>query len=97
MPYHLDDTIVAIASAAGGAARGMVRLSGCDARRVLGGIFTTSDRSWDSAGGAARIVSGQIALDTHATRSVPCEVYWWPTVRSYIREPVAENPVITQQ
>ena len=90
MPYHLDDTIIAIASASGGAARGMVRLSGPDVKQVLSGIFTTSDPSWHSSGGRARIISGRIALDAHAARSLACDVYWWPTERSYTREPVAE-------
>ena len=35
MPYHPDDTICAIATAAGGAARGMVRISGPDAIAVV--------------------------------------------------------------
>jgi tRNA modification GTPase len=43
MSYDLDDTICAIGTAAGGAARGMVRISGPDAIATISRLFAAND------------------------------------------------------
>lgn len=116
MPYHPDDTICAIGTAGGGAARGMVRVSGPDAVAIVGRFFCADDdtaldgvRCPTVLGGRLRIASeGRSAsstppppparLDSAGRRppyqggeiTVPCDLYLWPTDRSYTREPVAE-------
>jgi tRNA modification GTPase len=86
-----DDTICAIGTAAGGAARGMVRVSGQDAVAVAGRLFEAADgRALDSVG-VATAVPGQVRIEVDsALRRVPCDLFLWPTDRSYTREPVAE-------
>ena len=92
----LDDTIVAIASAAGGAARGIVRLSGPDALEVVRKCFVPADPALElRALRAATVVTG-IFVDGKPDASdaarlkLPCELYLWPTARSYTRQPMAE-------
>ncbi len=107
MSYDPDDTIAAIATAAGGAARGMVRVSGpatldvvahCfkrgkkgvrtvfDAREKSPDPFLTTDPFVPTA------IRGQLVvrLDVSAARPLPCDLFLWPTGRSYTRQPVAE-------
>ena len=45
MSYHVDDTIVAIASAMAGGARGIVRVSGPETVRFLARCFQAADGS----------------------------------------------------
>jgi tRNA modification GTPase len=91
-----DDTIAAIATAAGGAARGIVRISGPEAIAVAAGVFTPHDRAALENPRYARVVSGTVASPVHATcihphpLFAPCLFYLWPTARSYTRQPVAE-------
>jgi tRNA modification GTPase len=117
MTYHLDDTIAAIASAAGGAARGIVRISGPSAVDQVAKCFTPDDgRPLDQVKRASAI-AGQVALaldhtaldhtaldhtaldhteldhtelDNAELRQMPCDLFLWPTERSYTRQPVAE-------
>jgi tRNA modification GTPase len=89
MLYDLRDTIVAIASAAGGAARGIVRLSGPDVIKLLTAAITRSDFSADVPSERATIYHGSLPL-THWGRELPVFVYLWPTARSYTRQPAAE-------
>jgi tRNA modification GTPase len=74
MTYDLDQTICAIATAPGGAARGMVRVSGADALSIVGQLF------WTEAGLAAQwptraaVVAGNLRLSlTEATRPAQAE------------------------
>lgn len=96
------DTIAAIATAPGGAARGIVRLSGPNVVPIVRRVFQsqaqqdTRDEAW-SANRHARVIPGRVALteldhpvDPVDARSLPCDLYLWPTARSYTREPVAE-------
>jgi tRNA modification GTPase len=97
MSYDPHDTICAGATAAGGAARGIVRVSGADAADIVSRLFS-------SVGGVqlrdltrATVVSGQIRLNGPAASpaeerevTLACELFIWPTSRSYTREPVAE-------
>lgn len=89
MPYHVDDTIVAIATAPGGAARGVVRISGPETGQCLERCFrAASPIDWRSLH-LATVVPGSLTLH-EPRRAVPCDLYWWPTRRSYTRQPSAE-------
>ncbi|MEE8451193.1 MAG: tRNA modification GTPase [Thermoguttaceae bacterium] len=87
--YPLDDTITAIASPPGGAARGIVRLSGPNTLDILrrcvhvdgGGQLSTASPP-SAIGGALRLTD----IDSH----LPCDVYLWPEGRSYTGGPMAE-------
>ena len=88
MMFLPGDTIVAIASARGGAARGIVRLSGPKALACLASCF----EPWD----AKRVDASRPAVMRGLLRmappwpAVPCDVYVWPERRSYTGEPTAE-------
>jgi tRNA modification GTPase len=86
----LDDTIVAIASASGAAARGIVRASGSGVVDVLKSCFTAKDATVDrdSVGGARRF-AGTIALPG-LHDALAADLYLWPDRRSYTRQPLAE-------
>lgn len=94
MSYDTHDAIAAVASAAGGGARGVVRISGVDALARLAGCFHPSD----SAVALTEIarperVRGSILLnapDQRSAASIPGELLVWPTERSYTRQPAAE-------
>jgi tRNA modification GTPase len=106
MSYHPGDTICAIATPPGGAARGMVRVSGPDAVAIVSRCFRADDDSSVEQVKCARAVSGQVrvALCTQhksahsplppshrgAEIGVPCHAFIWPNARSYTREPVVE-------
>ena len=92
MSYDVLDTIAAIATAGGGAARGIVRVSGDRARDVVERCFDPADgqslRHWR----CATAVRGHVraTLFDASPQTVPCDLLLWPTARSYTREPVAE-------
>jgi tRNA modification GTPase len=90
-----DDTIAAIASASGGAARGIVRISGPNAIAVAESVFHASDALQPPTGnrpaatvGVARISAA--AINPGEFRDLPCTRYAWPTPRSYTHEPLVE-------
>jgi tRNA modification GTPase len=86
---NADDTIAAIASAPGGACRGLVRISGPAVVACLSGCFRCS-RGQDLAGLAhPTVVPGRIALGD-PLGDVPADLYLWPGPRSYTRQPLAE-------
>jgi tRNA modification GTPase len=86
----VHDTIAAIASAPGGAARGIVRLSGPDVLACVRPWFTPREVSVDlSTLVHATRVPGRWAL-ARPLGDVPCDLYLWPTTRSYTRQPSAE-------
>jgi tRNA modification GTPase len=91
--HSLDDTIAAIATAPGGAARGIVRISGPDAIAIVEKVFSANPPTTLQSLRAATRIPGMIRL-TLASRddeqAVPCDLYVWPTARSYTRQPVAE-------
>jgi tRNA modification GTPase len=87
---HPDDTIAALASAPGQAARGIVRISGPAAKSVLEPLFsptaTTAEKflqpvPWCYPG--ALQVSG-------LSQPLPVDLYLWPNRRSYTGQPLAE-------
>jgi len=87
--FSCDETIAAVASAAGGAARGIVRLSGPSVRACLERCFQPADpQSW-SAAARPTVFAGCLTLAGSGAR-LPCDVYFWPGARSYTRQPVAE-------
>lgn len=102
MVYHLDDTIVAIGTASGGAPRGMVRLSGPRVVSCLEECFQPTDQNTRLADvGPPTVHSGTVPLDG-AQSELPCELFLWPSHRSYTRQPTAEihtlgSPALLQQ
>jgi tRNA modification GTPase len=93
--YHLDNTIAAIATAPGGAARSIVRVSGPAVAAIVESCFTAdADGDTDRLQNAAAI-SGHVAVQLdRASRRLPCDLFCWPDRRSYTREPVAEFHVL---
>lgn len=89
--YPLDDTIVAIASPPGGAARGILRLSGPGVRECLQACLRPdAGLPLESVGiERAQAIAGSLRL-TGIASPLPCDVYLWPDGRSYTGQPVAE-------
>jgi tRNA modification GTPase len=88
MTYDVTDTIAAIASPEGPAARGIVRIAGPETLRILRGTFR-SDEGIGFQTDAARRYVGAVRLD-HLGRDLPGALLLWPTSRSYTRQPQAE-------
>jgi tRNA modification GTPase len=86
-----DDTICAIGTAPGGAARGMLRVSGRSAVEIVAQLFDTGDgRSLESVRSATAL-PGHVCVEMDSSpRRVPCDLFLWPSDLSYTREPVAE-------
>jgi tRNA modification GTPase len=87
--YSLDDTIAAIASPPGGAARGIVRLSGAALRACLENCFRPVPYVSLPALRGATAVPGLCWLRGIAA-PLPGELYLWAGQRSYTGQPVAE-------
>jgi tRNA modification GTPase len=90
-----DDTIAAVASAPGPAARGVVRLSGPAALDCLAACFQPSRPDVDlrSLAAVQRLVGTLRLPRPHAAGlevELPVAVLAWPTSRSYTRQPAAE-------
>lgn len=86
--FDLQETIVALASPPGGAARAIVRVSGPEALRCAGECFrpddgTTIDCRRPTALAGKFTVQGLRA-------ELPGVLYVWPTTRSYTRQPTVE-------
>ena len=100
--YPLDDTIAAIASPPGGAARGIVRISGPEALDCLTRFFIISPLPLGEGQGVRAtascdltemqtpcVVAGMLRLpDLHSP--IPCDAYVWPDERSYTGQSVVE-------
>lgn len=88
---HIDDTICAIATAAGGAARGMIRISGRRSLPIADAVF---DRSGGQSLGQLKrsqsVPARALLSMSGVQRQVPCDLVVWPTNRSYTGEPVVE-------
>ena len=87
---QLDETIAAIAVAPGGAARGIVRLSGPDVLACLQKLFPQEGALHAGSITTATVLQSEASFSSIAAQSLPCDVYFWPTLRSYTRQPVAE-------
>jgi tRNA modification GTPase len=89
MPYPLDDTIAAVASPPGGAARGILRLSGPGVLDCIGRVFQAAEACELSAIRRATVVAGLLRLAPPIAR-LDCDLYLWPDGRSYTGQPMAE-------
>src|SRR5580658_3308536 len=88
--YALDDNIAAVASAPGGGLRGIVRAAGPQIVACVASCFRPHDAAIDlTAAHRAAVFSGTIPLAGYAT-PLQCDLYLWPTTRSYTRSPAAE-------
>jgi len=87
--HLLDETIVAVASPPGGAARGIVRLSGPEPRSCLEHCFRPDPFVHLSSLTRPTAVPGFLSLAGFAS-TLPCTLYLWPDQRSYTGQPVAE-------
>ncbi len=86
--HPLDDTIVAVASPPGGAARGIVRLSGPQVFECLAAAFQGPPAVPQNDWASPRVFDASLRLpDLHSP--LPCEVYLWPR-RGYTGQPCAE-------
>jgi tRNA modification GTPase len=81
-----DDTVAAIASAPGGAARGIVRVSGAQSIEIVSRCVHARDPLIDLASiRRSMVVAGDIVRV-----KLPCDLLVWPTRHSYTRQPLAE-------
>jgi tRNA modification GTPase len=89
--YHdTSDTIAAIATSAGGAARGMVRVSGARMLEVVESCFSHEGRSLREANSPVAVLGRvSVPLDGRLLEA-ECDLYLWPTARSFTRQPMAE-------
>lgn len=93
MPYDVEDTIVAIASAPGGGARGVVRLSGPRAVACAAACWTSGDGVALSALRGPRRITGTLRVvvtDREAPVELPGQLLVWPDDRSFTRQPSVE-------
>jgi tRNA modification GTPase len=95
--YPLDDTIAAIASPQGGAARAILRISGPAVRECVRRVFVPSEGEFDGNDWLDQIAAPTAMRGLLMLSSKPddaprllCEVYLWPRRRSYTGQPVAE-------
>jgi tRNA modification GTPase len=84
---QVDDTIAAIATAAGGGLRGIVRISGPQSADVVTRIGQFAEPVASMR--RPRCNDGSLDLP-HGLGSVPVRLYLWPTNKSYTRQPSAE-------
>ena len=84
------DTIVAISSAAGEAARGIIRVSGPNSVSCLDGVFQQSEASppLDTIRRAKRL-PGKLTAILGAS-AIDCELFHWPDQRSFTRQSTVE-------
>lgn len=88
---HLDprDTIAAIGTAPGGAARGMIRISGLETIACVEHCFHSIDATLRlSEIHSALVITGELQLADGLT--LPCDLSLWPNEQSYTRQPSAE-------
>lgn len=85
----LDDTIVALSSAVGPAARGIVRLSGKKSRAIIATVCA----DWQ-APGAGRFVQGQLRLPGFAS-PIAADIYHSAAPRTYTGQDVIEIHTIS--
>src|SRR5262245_51157607 len=95
--YDTHDTIAAIASPVGAAARGIVRVSGPNAVRAVSSCFQSADGMPLESHRRAAAVAGSLTIDVDLptpgekrTLTIPCDLFLWPGKRSYTRQSLAE-------
>jgi tRNA modification GTPase len=92
MAYNPYDAIAAIATAAGGAARGIVRMSGPQAMEIAGRSFRDERGLAVLGASRSRRIRGVVRCGEpgEAPLDVPGELLVWPGPRSYTCEPAVE-------
>ncbi|MEO2046789.1 MAG: GTPase [Pirellulales bacterium] len=91
--YQTDDTIAAIGTALGGATRGMVRLSGPQMVQCLAHCFQSEPPDRVTTAVRPQVISGKLVVDCpwrESPLAIPCDLFLWPSSRSYTRQPTAE-------
>ncbi|HLJ10516.1 MAG TPA: tRNA modification GTPase [Planctomycetaceae bacterium] len=96
---HPDDTIAALASAPGHAARGIIRISGPATVSVLESFFTPSGRTTEeisrpSTARTAWCYPGALQIDGLG-RPLAVDLHLWPNRRSFTGQPLAELHVVS--
>jgi tRNA modification GTPase len=91
--WDLEETICAVASPAGAAMRGVVRISGPNTAVLLQRIVPDPMRSHFSSAHRARAFETVIDLGT-PLGLVETRILFWPSVRSYTGQPSAEIHLI---
>lgn len=89
MVPDLEDTIVALTSARGPGARGIVRLSGPAALRCTTNLFTLTTSPPHHLSTRRHYYSGHIRL-TGIHSSLPADLYFWPAPRTYTGQELVE-------
>jgi tRNA modification GTPase len=89
MVYDPQDTIVAIASAAGPAARGTVRVAGPAAILCVSQLWRSANRESPAELKRSTMLTGSLDLSA-PLGLVPCHLYCCPNERSYARQPTVE-------
>lgn len=87
--FDLNETIVAIASPPGGAARGIVRISGPGALTAVSRLFSPDGPTGLSKIRRPTALDGWLRL-ARVAAPLTCRLYLWPSSRSYTRQPTAE-------
>ncbi len=82
MSLDLDDTIAALCSSPGPAARGIIRVGGPRVRDALADVFIPDDPHCYATAKNARSHPGRFRISGVST-SVPVALYDWPDERSY--------------
>ncbi len=84
-----EDTIAALASAAGASARGIIRLSGPEVLKLLGSFLSSVNPSPEIDPVSARMFEVDYPIGNSGAL-LPMEILIWPTSRSYTGQPSAE-------
>jgi tRNA modification GTPase len=87
--HHTEDTIVAIASPAGGAPRGIVRLCGPQVLSCLERCFQTAQEESFRRIRHPSVVQGELHVGP-PIGSLEGSLFVWPDSRSFTRQPMAE-------
>lgn len=91
--WDVEDTIVALATPRAGGCRGIIRVSGPGLLGVLPAVVFP-EQPWEAIQQPpARVWSAQCSAGD-VLGEVSCELYLWPTARSYTRQPAAELHLI---
>jgi len=88
MVFQIDDTIVAVSSAAGASARAIVRLSGPEALALAGEVFRPADGRLNELGGF-RAADGAVTVAGEGIE-LPARAYVFRAPRSYTRQDLVE-------
>ncbi len=86
--FDTNETIAAISTAAGSAARAIVRLSGTEALATAGKIFKPESKPFNEVGGF-RCVDGRVKIRAEGIE-LPARAYIFRAPRSYTRQDVVE-------